>query len=58
MHTAGQLPKNIIGIVVGIGFGCLFTPSVSILPLYFRKQRALANGLAASGASFGKWAHV
>ncbi|KAG8532961.1 uncharacterized protein KY384_001742 [Bacidia gigantensis] len=41
------------GVVMGVGFGCLFVPSVSILPQYFVKRRAIANGLAASGASFG-----
>ncbi|PCG98252.1 Major facilitator superfamily domain, general substrate transporter [Penicillium occitanis (nom. inval.)] len=41
------------GICVGIGAGFLFVPSVALLPQYFRKKRALANGLAASGSSFG-----
>lgn len=41
------------GICVGLGAGCLFVPSVAILPQYFKKRRALANGLAASGSSFG-----
>lgn len=40
-------------LVVGLGSGCLFIPSVAILPQYFSKRRALANGLAASGSSFG-----
>ncbi len=42
------------GLVIGIGCGCLFIPSVAILPQYFSKRRALANGIAASGSSFGK----
>lgn len=41
------------GICVGIGTGFLFVPSVAILPQYFKRKRALANGLAASGSSFG-----
>lgn len=41
------------GICVGLGAGCIFVPSVAILPQYFKKKRALANGLAASGSSFG-----
>lgn len=41
------------GICVGIGAGFLFVPSVALLPQYFQKKRALANGLAASGSSFG-----
>lgn len=41
------------GICVGIGAGFLFIPSVALLPQYFRKRRALANGIAASGSSVG-----
>lgn len=38
---------------IGIGNGCLFVPSVAILPQYFLKKRAFANGIATSGSSFG-----
>lgn len=41
------------GIVIGLSSGCLFVPSVAILPQYFQKRRGLANGLAASGSSVG-----
>lgn len=41
------------GICVGLAAGCLFVPSVAILPQYFRRKRGLANGLAASGSSIG-----
>jgi predicted MFS family arabinose efflux permease len=41
------------GFCVGIGTGCLFVPSVAILPQYFQKKKALANGIAATGASIG-----
>ena len=41
------------GLVIGVGTGCLFVPAVSILPQYFVKRRALANGIAAAGSSFG-----
>lgn len=41
------------GIVVGLGNGCLFVPSVAILPQYFSTKKALANGLAAAGSSVG-----
>ncbi|KAJ5084848.1 hypothetical protein NUU61_009427 [Penicillium alfredii] len=41
------------GICVGLAAGCLFVPSVAILPQYFRRKRGLANGLAASGSSVG-----
>ena len=38
---------------VGLGAGCLFVPSVAILPTYFTTKIALAVGIAASGSSFG-----
>ncbi|KAL7942546.1 putative MFS monocarboxylate transporter [Trichoderma barbatum] len=41
------------GLCVGIGTGCLFVPSVALLPQYFRTKRALANGIAATGSSIG-----
>jgi MFS family permease len=39
--------------VIGLGNGCLFIPSVAILPQYFTTHKALANGIAASGSSIG-----
>ncbi|KAJ5964101.1 uncharacterized protein N7479_003977 [Penicillium vulpinum] len=41
------------GLCMGLAAGCLFVPSVAILPQYFRRKRGLANGLAASGSSIG-----
>ena len=41
------------GFVVGIGAGCLFVPSVAILPTYFNTRLGLAIGLAAAGSSLG-----
>lgn len=41
------------GLVVGLGNGCLWVPSVAILPQYFTTRKALANGLAAAGSSVG-----
>ena len=38
---------------IGIGNGCVFVPSVAILPGYFSTKNALANGIAASGSSVG-----
>lgn len=38
---------------IGLGNGLLFVPSVAILPQYFTTHKALANGIAASGSSFG-----
>lgn len=41
------------GFCVGMGAGCLFVPSVSVLPTYFSTKLGLAVGLAAAGSSFG-----
>ena len=41
------------GFVVGIGGGCLFVPSVAILPTYFSTKIGMAIGIAASGSSMG-----
>ncbi|RMZ90982.1 hypothetical protein DV736_g1752, partial [Chaetothyriales sp. CBS 134916] len=41
------------GITIGLGSGCIFVPSVAILPQYFTTKKALANGIAASGSSVG-----
>lgn len=41
------------GILVGIGSGLLWVPSVAILPQYFTTRKALASGLAAAGSSVG-----
>lgn len=40
-------------ICIGLGQGCLWIPSVAILPQYFTTRKALATGLAASGSSIG-----
>lgn len=42
------------GLVTGVGCGCLFTPSVTILPMYFTSKKALAQGIGASGSSLGE----
>ena len=39
--------------LIGMGNGCLFVPSVAILPQWFSSRKALANGIAASGSSIG-----
>ncbi|ERF73598.1 hypothetical protein EPUS_00851 [Endocarpon pusillum Z07020] len=40
-------------VCIGLGNGCLFVPSIAILPQYFSTRKALANGIAASGSSLG-----
>ena len=41
------------GIMVGLGSGCLFLPSVTVVPQYFTKNRSLALGVVAVGSSAG-----
>lgn len=42
------------GIVVGIGCGCVFIPSVAIVGTYFSRNRSLALGISSTGSSVGK----
>ena len=39
---------------VGIGSGLLGLTSVAVIPLYFRRKRMLATGIAATGSSTGR----
>ncbi|TBU39592.1 MFS general substrate transporter [Dichomitus squalens] len=41
------------GVGVGLGAGMLFLPSLSVVSHHFRRRRALATGIAVSGASCG-----
>jgi len=41
------------GVMIGFGIGCLFIPSIALLPSYFAKRRALAVGIGLSGSSLG-----
>jgi len=45
------------GIVVGLGNGCLFLPSISVLPTYFNKKRSLSQGIASAGSGLGQTFH-
>ena len=38
---------------MGIGAGCLFVPTVAVLPTYFNTRLGLAVGLAVGGSAFG-----
>ena len=40
-------------VVIGVGAGCLFVPSVAIMSTYFTTRISTAIGIAASGSSFG-----
>lgn len=41
------------GVLIGLGIGSLFIPSVQILPQWFLKRRSLAGGIASAGSGFG-----
>ncbi|KFY81287.1 hypothetical protein V500_11548 [Pseudogymnoascus sp. VKM F-4518 (FW-2643)] len=41
------------GVCCGLGNGCLFCPSMSLLSTYFTKNRSLAIGIAAAGSATG-----
>ena len=43
------------GLVVGLGNGCLFVPSIAVLPTYFTKWRALVTGMAITGGNIGEF---
>lgn len=42
------------GVVIGIGNGLLFLPSIAIVPQFFAKRKAFATGIVAVGSSIGK----
>ncbi|KAF7190756.1 putative transporter MCH2 [Pseudocercospora fuligena] len=41
------------GVLVGLGLGCIFIPSIQVLPQWFLKKRSLAGGIASAGSGFG-----
>ena len=41
------------GICMGLGFGCLFVPSVAITSTYFSTRRSFALGIVAAGSGVG-----
>ncbi|KAF2490826.1 MFS general substrate transporter [Lophium mytilinum] len=41
------------GVVIGLGCGCLFLPSVAIVSTYFTTKKAFATGIVAVGGSVG-----
>jgi len=41
------------GVLLGICQGLLYTPSVALVPVYFKRRRGLALGLATGGGSIG-----
>ncbi|EFO97879.1 hypothetical protein CRE_16023 [Caenorhabditis remanei] len=43
----------LFGIVGGIGFGCMYLPSIVVLSSYFEKKRSFATGIAVCGSGIG-----
>ncbi|KAF9888165.1 hypothetical protein FE257_009160 [Aspergillus nanangensis] len=41
------------GLCQGLGAGLIYIPSVAVLPQFYTKRRAFAQGIAASGSSLG-----
>jgi MFS family permease len=41
------------GILVGVGIGFIYVPSLPILSQWFEARRSLANGIASAGSGFG-----
>ncbi|KAK5328554.1 hypothetical protein LTR93_002339 [Exophiala xenobiotica] len=41
------------GVLIGMGTGFLYIPSLALLPRYFSKKRAIATGIVTSGSSLG-----
>ena len=42
------------GVMVGLGTGCLFIPSVAIVVTYFTTKRGLMTGISVAGGSIGE----
>ena len=45
-------------IVVGLGFGFVFTPASAIVPLWFSTRTSFAVGIATTGSSIGKLSKI
>ena len=41
------------GVLIGLGLGAIFIPSVQVLPQWFLKRRSLAGGIASAGSGYG-----
>ncbi|KAK5119258.1 hypothetical protein LTR85_007872 [Meristemomyces frigidus] len=41
------------GVLIGLGLGAIFIPSIQVLPQWFLKRRSLAGGIASAGSGFG-----
>jgi hypothetical protein len=43
------------GIMMGLGTGCLFTPTTGLIASYFGKKRGLAMGIVSTGSTIGSF---
>lgn len=43
------------GVMVGLGFGCLYLPAPALVSQYFAKRRVLAIGVSSIGSALGMW---
>ncbi|CAI2352781.1 unnamed protein product [Caenorhabditis sp. 36 PRJEB53466] len=43
----------LLALMGGIGFGCMYLPSIVVLSQYFEKKRSLATGIAVCGSGIG-----
>ncbi|RPA75383.1 major facilitator superfamily protein [Ascobolus immersus RN42] len=41
------------GILIGLGLGFIFIPSIAVMSQWFSKKRSLANGISAAGSGLG-----
>lgn len=41
------------GVLVGLGVGFAYVPSIAVLSQWFAKRRSLANGISAAGSGIG-----
>ena len=46
------------GLLVGVGDGLLFLPSIVIVSMYFSEKKSFATGIASMGSSIGKHLHL
>jgi MFS family permease len=42
------------GLMMGVGFGCLYLPGAAIIAQHFRRRRAFAIGLSSTGSAVGE----
>jgi len=41
------------GLLIGVGLGFIYIPSIAILSQWFSKKRSLVNGISSAGSGIG-----